>query len=543
MIVECSFTDLASMLGTNIEYGELLDLLAMYGTPPEATEDDTLRIEVFPNRPDMLSVEGIARALRGVLGTETGLRLYAPGPAETVVIADPSVQAVRPCAGFAVVRNVRFTDQSVASIMQLQEKLHQTHGRKRRKVAIGIHDIDTVKPPFTYAAVPKDEIKFVPLDYETPMSAEEILSTHPKGKDYGDILKPFAAYPLLFDSEFRVMALPPIINGARTRITPNTTNLFVDVTGTDSLAVDQALTIVVTSLAERGGRIELVDTQGLYSRQTPTLSPHSMNLSLAYVNKLLGSSFDSNTVSEALRRMRYHTEPLADRLLVHVPAYRTDILHPIDLVEDVAIGVGYSNFSPTLPALPLVGKDLPLERRTVPVREIFVGLGYEEICTFTLTNPDVLFSKFCSPPRQIAILENPKTEDYTVARDLLLPSMLAVAAINTHNPYPQKLFEIDDVIKLGETDTGTANERHAAAITIGATSNFVLVKSEIEAVLKFLKIEHTLEESHYPWFLDGRQADIVVGGAPIGFFGEFSPHVLENFSLELPAIGMEFRVD
>jgi phenylalanyl-tRNA synthetase beta chain len=150
-------------------------------------------------------------------------------------------------------------DYTVKSVMDVQEKLHLTHGRYRMKVAIGVHDLDRVEPPFTYKAVDPASVSFVPLDMTEELNLREILAKHPKGRDYAWCLEGKKKYPIFIDKNNNVLSFPPIINGELTRLTENTRNLFIEMTGTDQQAVDAALNIVSASLADRGGRLQTVE--------------------------------------------------------------------------------------------------------------------------------------------------------------------------------------------------------------------------------------------------------------------------------------------
>jgi phenylalanyl-tRNA synthetase beta chain len=250
--------DLSHLLGRQIDLESLRQIVPMMGVDMEEVTAEKITLEVFPNRPDMLNIEGFARALRGFMGIETGYKEYPVSDSGIVLNVDPSVDDVRPAVAAGVIMDAEMDDYAVKSIMDMQEKLHLTHGRNRAKVAIGIHDLDTVKPPFTYKAVDPDSVSFVPLEMDRPMSLRKILSAHPKGRDYAAILEGKDKYPVFVDSAGDVLSFPPIINGELTKLTDRTRNLFLDITGTSQQAVDFALNIIAASLADRGGKIRTV---------------------------------------------------------------------------------------------------------------------------------------------------------------------------------------------------------------------------------------------------------------------------------------------
>lgn len=256
---EFSFSELQRLLGKKHTIQELREEIPMLGVDLESIDEEKLVVEIFPNRPDMLSVEGFARALRGKLGIETGLVSPNIESSGITLKVDPSVSLVRPYVTAAVVRGIKIDDANLRSLMDLQEKLHITHGRRRRKVAIGVHDLSKVKPPFTYKAVKPESVSFIPLDMSTPMNLRQILSDHPKGRDYAWALEKAEVYPLITDSNDDVLSFPPIINGELTRVTEETTDLFIDVTGTDEKAIKFALNILLYAFADMGGSIQAVD--------------------------------------------------------------------------------------------------------------------------------------------------------------------------------------------------------------------------------------------------------------------------------------------
>jgi len=255
--IELSYTELCDLLGGGYTIDELRDKIPMLGVDMESISEEKIVVEVFPNRPDMLSVEGFARALKGFLDIETGLVEYKIHDSGAVLFVDGSVEDVRPYIACGIIKGVKFDEGSLVSLMDLQEKLHVTHGRNRKKVAIGVHDMNNsgIKPPFKYLAARPEDISFVPLDMSEELNLTEILRKHPKGVEFAHVLEGFDRCPVILDAEERVLSFPPIINGELTRVTGDTKDLFIEVTGNDKRAVEQALNIVVTSIADRGGEI------------------------------------------------------------------------------------------------------------------------------------------------------------------------------------------------------------------------------------------------------------------------------------------------
>ena len=517
---------------TRTDKKTILDKIPLIGSDVERTEEDHADVEFFPDRPDLFSPEGVARAMRGYLGIETGLPTYMVKPSGITFTVDPALVTIRPVLGAAVIKGVKFDDESIQSIMSLQESLHWAVGRGRSKVAIGIHDLDSVKPPFRYIASPRSR-KFIPLDYSEEMSMDEILEKHPKGRDYAKIVKDLPLFPLIVDKDDNVLSFPPIINGELTRVTIDTKNILLDTTGTDKRAVGIAVNIICTAMAEAGATIESVGIGGV---QTPTLAPSERTVSVQECSRLLGIDLTSATITTLLQKMRFGAEPAgADKVKVQVPCYRADIMHDWDLFEDVAIAYGYDRILDTPPATFTVGKPHPVQVNAALAREAFCGLGYLEVMPFTLTNEDTLFKKMQRGEKSgVLHVMHPISIENTVVRTDLLPLLLEFLALNRHRELPQRLFTVGDVVDSCLT------YQHAAGVSTHPDADFSEAYASADAVLHELSIDHSIKESADPAFIEGRMGDIIVAGKKIGVFGEIHPSVLNSFELEHSVAAFEF---
>jgi phenylalanyl-tRNA synthetase beta chain len=545
-VITVNREDFCNLMGRDISMYEIERRLPMLGVGWDGEEKDEFSVEVNPNRPDMLSVEGLARAFSSFMNIKTSLRQYKAEKSIYMVTVDSSTKPVRPYIVCAAVTGMAFTDDSIKSLMDIQEKLHITHARKRRKAAIGVHDLDKVKFPLLYTTE-DPSFKFIPLGEEKEMTLDNILKHTPKGKDYGWVLKGKERYPLLMDSSDKVMAMPPIINSIHTMVDENTKNLFIDVTGTDEKTINEILNIVVTALAERIGRIHLVKIkypQG--ETETPKLQTKTMDLEPAYVNKLLGLNLKNNEMIEYLKRMGFDaTEIAKGNLQVIIPCYRTDIMHAIDLVEDIAIGYGYDRFEPEIPNISTIGEEDPLENFSKKLKNLLVGYGLQEVVTFMLTNRNNSYKKMKVEEKDVIETINAKTEDYSVMRSWLLPSLMEVLWRNRHREYPQNIFEVGDVLELSlSSETGAKTMRKLGVVLCHSKANFSEMKSMVESILSNLKIkDYRIEESTLPCFIPGRAAKIVINEKNLGRFGEINPEVISNWEIEMPVTACEICVD
>ncbi len=533
-VISVEYSDVVDLLGKRYSIDEIRARTSMIGAADEGVEGETLSFDISPNRPDMYSVEGLVRALRGAFDLETGLPRFDVHESDVSFVVDKSVESVRPFAIGGLVRGVEMSDELVRSLMDLQEKLHVTIGRKRKKVAIGIHDMDKVTPPFTYRGAKPESASFTPLGMAARLSLKEILEKHEKGREFAHILEGQTAYPIIEDSNGTVLSFPPIINGIATALTEDTRNLFIDVTGMDFGAVSSALNIISTSLYERGGRIESVALElpgG--KKRSPDLTAKAKTVSASNAGKLLGLSITPRDAAGYLEKMRFGTKVSGDSIEVQIPAYRVDILHEVDLIEDIAIGHGYDKMPLGLPLRATVGKLSDVTEHSRALRELMVGYGYQEIMSLSMVDPQMPLKGGASGPAIV----NPVSTELSGLRSSLLSSLLKILAMNTHRDLPQRVFEVEDVL------AGSRNERHLAAASIHAKASFTEVKSLVQSVVRDLGRVFELEAAEDPNFIPGRCAFPVIDGRRVGVLGEVSPQVLEAYGLGHPVEAFELNAE
>ena len=539
-IITFDYQDFLFLLNHRISKDDLVQKLPMIGADFDAIDGDKLSVEFFPNRPDLTSVEGIARAARAFFGFQPGLQSYEVKKSDIQITVDPSVKKVRPFVTTAIVKQIKMTDELIISLMDMQEKLHSGLGRNRKKVAIGVHNLEPLTPPFTYKAVDPKSVSFVPLAKTESMTLDQILRHHEKGVDYAFILDGCEKYPLIVDAQGNVLSFPPIINGSLTEVTSSTTDLFIDVTGTDRKAINSALNILTTALAERGGHIySTIVHDGAQSFVTPDLTPLQKTLTVQGVERVLGIHLSEQDIIKNLEKMGYSStiqEPGV--LFVQIPSWRADILHEVDLIEDVAIGFGFDLLQSDLPRALTFGKPLKNQSLYEALRAICIGLGFNEATSFTISNEEVEFHNMGFESGELVTLENPIGEEYSCLRVSLLPSLLALLKENKHHSLPQQMFELGFVV-----DGKGKNHRNLGMIKIDAKANYSLCKSLVEAVLRDSGIGFSLAEANHPAFIPGRCATVIKDKTIIGIFGELHPRTITAFKLEHPIIAIELFVD
>jgi len=533
----------SSYVGRDLSVEEMAKWLPWLGTDTEEVGQDYVKIEYNPNRVDFCSYSGVARAFQGLMGWKTGMPNFKVKQGNIALTVDKSVAEVRPYVVSAVVRGLNIDYEAIRELMEMQEALHWMIGRDRKKASIGVHNLDAVEPPFSYVTCAPDEIRFVPLDKTEEMTPREVLEKHEKGMAYKSEVDFALRYPLIVDRKGHVLSFPPIINGELTRVVEDTKNLFIDVTGTELNAISRSLNVLVTALADMGGAVETVRVE--YSDHvlvTPDLTPQKMKLRVAYSNERLGLDFSEAQTIEALQKSRLEAKVVEKGVLdVKIPAYRTDILHEIDLVEEVAVGYGVFRLEPTKPASVTTGKPHKVSEVTSFVRQIMVGLGFTEALNFVLTNEVDHYIKMRRKPEMLVTLANPVSTDYSIIRNDLLPSLMKNLADSKHHVFPQRMFEVSDVITLDDnSETYTERRIHASAVSSHPTANFTEIKSILESLLMNLGFtDWSVKETDHPSFLQGRAATVSLDDMALGVVGEIHPEVLNNFELENPTGAFE----
>lgn len=531
---------------------ELKDRISFLGTDLEGIDGDDINVEIFPNRPDLLSQQGFNRAFASFIGDKTGLKTYEVkqgGPDHRVII-DPSVENVRPYTACALIRNMHFTDEKIKDVIQIQEKLHVTYGRNRKRCAIGIYPLEHIKLPITYIAKKPEEIVFQPLESQKEMNGLQILSQHPTGRDYGHLLEGKEKFPIFQDAKGDILSMPPIINSEKTgRITENTKDIFIECSGFSWHVVHGAIAMIATSMADMGGEIEEMRIEYPKSlgglRESPNLKPEEMACKIEYVNKYLGYDFSGKEIAELLAKMGIgYTEGKSKKeFIALIPKYRTDILHPIDLVEDIAIAYGTDKVEATIPNVATIAKENPQQRLNTKIREILIGHGLLEIKNYNITSEENQTSKIGMEKAGLVQVASSASQEYDTLRKTLLPSGLATLQRNKHHEYPQQLFEIGDVFwQDKETLTGVGEGERLTIMLCGEDADYTKIRQILDSLLTALDEKGSISATTAPTFIPGRAGSIQVGQTTIGTVGEVAPNILQAFDIDMPVAAFELDV-
>ena len=542
--------------------------IAMFGTTLESFDDQEVELEIFPDRPDLLSYQGFKRSFTQFLGKKTGLKTYKLKKPEKdfKVIIEKSVKEVRPYTACAIVKGIKLNDDKIKELIDIQEKLHNTIGRKRKKLAIGIYPLEKIKLPITYKALEPDKIRFIPLESEREMSGLQILQKHPTGKDYSHLLAGKSKFPIFTDADNNILSMPPIINSQLTgKVTDKTKDVFVECSGFDFIILKKCLNIIITTLADMGGTIYKMELKGL-KENTPNLNPEKAKISLENTNKLLGLNLTEKQLKQNLEKMGHEYS----KGTVLISPWRTDILHEVDLIEDVAIAYGYENFKPEIPEIATIGQENPKETIKRKISNILTGLNFLEISNYHLTKKNDQFKKMSIPEKDtkdFTEISDSKT-DYDILRKDLSHYAMKIFSENVDAEYPHQIFEIGKVFESSEKESEKNSTDNKSGSRAGnensaekgghlqiqekehlclATSsgNFTQLKQILEYLSKMIGVEIELEEAEeFPnHFIDGRVAEIFIKNQKIGYLGEIHPKVLKNWKSKMPVALFEIDLE
>lgn len=527
-----------NLVGKKLPIEKLKDRISYLGTDLEAIEGDEIIVEIFPNRPDLLSEQGFARAFSSFIGVKTGLRKYVVKSSGEKVVIDKSVSDVRPYTACAIIKGLKFDNEKIREIVQVQEKLHITYGRNRKKVAIGVYPYEKIKPPIKYLAKKPEEIKFRPLEFPKVITGLQILSQHPAGREYGYLLEGKSKFPIFIDSNNQILSMPPIINSHNTgKITEQTTDVFIECSGFDYNVLSKCLNIIISALVDMGGQVYSMDIEFPDKKVTsPNLEPEEMKLDLNFVNKILGLNLKESEIKKLLERMGYNYEKGA----ALIPAYRADVLHPIDLIEDIAIAYGYEDFKEEIPEVATIAEEDKIYSFIRKITALLSGLGYLETNSYSLISKKELGYMNTEYP---AIELSNANEEYNCLRNWVTPSLLKILSENKHHDYPQRIFETGKCFAKDEKqETNTKEFYRLSLLTTHKDADFTEAKQALEYLMNSLNIKYEIEEAEHDSFVEGRVGRIVVNGKKLAYIGEIHPQVLQNWGLDFPVSGFEINI-
>jgi phenylalanyl-tRNA synthetase beta chain len=540
VVLDISLNELYKLLNKNLSEEELNEYLLNIKCELDEVNGNNAKIEVKDfNRIDLYSLAGIARELKGILNIETGIPKFEVKDSDYYLIVDKEILNVRPYIVGAIVKNVKLNEDRLKDLIQLQEKISQSFGRNRQKVAIGTHNFDLIKFP-VYYKLTDPETRFIPLGFNKELSLREILENTEAGKKYSYILNKYNRYPILIDSDNNIISFPPIINSNKIgKLDINTKNIFIDVSGTDLEKILLALNVIVLTLKDFGGEIYSINVIYLDKKiKTPELKVIKKEMDLNKIRKYLGIELDYNEIIKHLNRKRMNAKIENNKLIVEYLNYRDDILSEYDIIEEILISYGYNNLKPREIKIYTKG-GLSKERKIMNnIRKIMVSMGCTEIYTPILSNKDI--NSLLNDDREIIELINPSSSSYNSIRVYLLTSFLQLLSENNELKFPAKIFELNRVSYIKN------NKIIEDLDLLYIYSNYeVSVNNSLKVLkrlFKELRINFDIRNSNHKFLIDGRQGDIFVNNENIGWIGEINPNILEKLGIKYPLTGFEISI-
>ncbi len=536
-----SLKDLQNLVSKNLTIEEVQEL-SHYGKGDFESydkESDDVKIDFGDtNLPYLWSVEGFARLIKGFLGMQKGIPEIKIHKGDYQVIVDKSVMKYRPYISCFAAKGKKIDNYLIKQIVQLQEKFCETYGRRRQKVSIGLYSYKRLIFPVHYKAVDPLSTEFIPLEFKAKMNLKQILAEHPKGKDYSWILEGFDKYPILIDDKKEILSFVPIINSNFTgKLEIGDESMLFEATGTDEDAVNLAANIFAYSLYERGFDIYSVEVMYPEKKITvPALLTETVSIKNEQIKNLFGLDLKENEVKRILERAQYEFS----NYKVKIPPYRQDILHPYDIIEDIGIMYGFENIK----ELPLktytIGSTLKLNEFIDKVREIVVGMGYQELMSPILTNKNLLNKKMNLDEDTVVEIEEYMSETYSAVRSWILPNLMEVLSKNKHVEFPQKLFE--EGLMAARKGENIAEYSRIAVASSHENANYTEARQVLDFIMKCFGLSYDIEEADHSSFIEGRCGRAIVRGKKVAYLGEINPVVLENWGLEMPVAALELNL-
>ena len=539
-VIELNISRIRKLVSGNVSRKQILDVLPFLGLDIESEDGDKIRIEYSPNRPDYSTEFGVALGLQGLLGIKKGIQKTSiKKKGKFAIKVDSSLTKIRPYVTGIIAKNGTLDSDDIQQLMWMQEDLHDGIGRKRKKSSIGLHDADKISFPLTYTTTSREH-RFVPLNSNTEQTIDEILSNTEQGQNYGWVIENAKNIPIILDSKQNTISFPPIINSALTTVTSNTKNILIEVTGIDKDSVEDALSIVMSTLKMAGFEFEELKISG-NKNSTPQLKDRTIIYDPKFTSEILGIDMSLSNMVACMKKCRLDASVKGKKIACIIPRYRFDIFGPMDLVEEIALGYGIANIEPKLSPSTTIGQKNDITIKTELIRKTAVGLGFLEALNASLTSKKILYNMTKRNSSEIISVLDSKSQEHTILRDSLLPGLLENLSKNIHESYPQKLFESGVVFSKGEPVHESIN---LAVIVAYKDTNYSELKAIMQSLLRtnFKINSKTKTSKNQELFVEGRHADIFVNEKKIGEIGEINTEILETFRIRTSVAGFEIKL-
>jgi phenylalanyl-tRNA synthetase beta chain len=539
--VHAKHSELNRYIGKKLSVEEIENTLIDLGMDIKGKSDEKdieFKIEITAEKMEYISSIGIARAIQHFMGIKKKIKKYEIKKGKYEIKYDNSLEKVRPKIVGAIIRNFDVTEENLDKIIEIQEKIHDSFGRNRKKVSIGVYPLKEIEFPITFKGEKPNKIKFRPLESEKEMSAEEILEKHEIGKKYAHLIKNSEVYPILVDSKNKILSMPPIINSYETgRVVPGKNDLFIDCTGHNLTHLDNVLKVLVTTLIEISGEVESVVVDYGKEKYELNLDNTKDKIDINFVNEIIGIKITPQETEKLLEKMCYKVNEIKDNIIeIEIPPFRSDVWHDVDIADDIARAYGYNNIKPKLPEITSNGELLKKSLNKEKISENLIGMGFIELYTYMLTSTEVQYNKMKRKNENIIKIIDSAEEGINTVRTLILPENLISLNINRKNNYPQKVFENGFTIQNDE------NQEHLCVSIADPKANYTKIKEVFDLLNKINNWNLEIKEKEFPFLIKGRSAAVIYKNKEIGFIGEIHPEILDNFGLLVPVTSFELNI-
>lgn len=536
------------------------------------------KFDIPANRYDLLCFEGFCNAISSFLNFKKVRKCnYEDFDKCFKIIKNDTNE--RKHIACAIIKNISFTDSSFDSFISYQDKLHSSLGRHRSIVAIGTHDFSKIKGSVEYKTTSIKNIKFNPLKgtENNFIDLQKYFENDKKIGKYFNLLSNKNESVAFFDDN-GIISIPPIINSERTKITKESKNIFVEVTGTDFNKVNIALNLILCNFpGEKIQKCQILNGKNEILI-TPVIDIKTHKILISEINKKLKLNLNKMEIEDFLKRMMYEILKGDDNnVVVSVPVFRSDVLHECDVIEDIAVAYGFNNFKMELPDFYTLGAENLLNKFSDKIRLEMALAGFNEVLTLTLLPEEEnrLFIPIKSKNESVGsipefsdyvynlnynefnnmiikngvvlsdpvVLSNPKSKEYEVVRTSLLPGVIKSINSNLHAKIPIKIFEVSDVVVK-------RNDYYNIKNLCGVISSTRSMLEDLQGPLSLLLQKCGFNNYKYiPMninnveniYLENQCAWVLVNEIIVGCIGVLHPKICNSF--EIPYACSSFELD
>ena len=482
--------------------------------------EDDIKIELNPDRPDLYSIGSLSSCLQ----------TYKSGKIREGKISlkkeNISIHHARTRPYFIIFETENLSSPNnqetiYKDFLEYSDRVSESVGKNRSKFAIGVHDLSAIRGEIAYGPIDISEV-ITTYDGMTG-KISELLNKHEKGIRYQSLYNKDEVVGV--SDKSGIISVPPFFNTFRTRVTPNTGRMLVDITATSQQGLDLGFRLMAGYFVSKGVNISLPDN---YSRYLENIITKKIKISPDYIKKIAGIDAEEDTIFKTLSRMgiRYNDG------YCPIPISRIDIMGEVDIIEDFIKGYGIENVHEGVLKNNFIGKENEINHASNALRNIMIGMGFQEVKNFVLSDSSEL--------AQFYAIHNPKSSDFSKIRQDLLPSLMGTIERNRAEPFPQTLFEIGDCIK----EDG-AQETSIGCIMSGKSISFDTIKGVLDAMLRAANItSFEIKPLNNDHFINGRSGNIVLtqNNSSSNLIGEVHPLLLEKFKIPFPVSFMELSL-